>query len=125
MRFLTTFTALSGLALTAPAQAQSLSPQAGSNEPTVSYAQSTQKPAQKPTRVEVVELKDLPQSAQNQVNSIVETMPQEDVQKLRQSIDALPEAAEALKAKGINSSHVVVATVNDEGILVLITKSAT
>jgi len=121
MRMLMTLTALSVMAFTASAQAQSQSqvPQRGPDQTTTSGTRS----APKLTKIEVVEFNDLPAGAKSQVDSIVANMKQEDVQKLRQSIDAIPEAAEALKAKGVNSSHVVVASLDEKGTLILITKS--
>jgi hypothetical protein len=46
-----------------------------------------------------------------------------DIQELRASIDALPEAASAFKAKGLSSSHVVAVNVAD-GVLTLFAKKA-
>jgi hypothetical protein len=45
------------------------------------------------------------------------------LQSLRKSIDATPEAASALKAKGLNSSHVVAINIAD-GVLTMFAKTA-
>jgi hypothetical protein len=45
------------------------------------------------------------------------------MQSLRKSIDATPDAASALKAKGLSSSQVVAINIV-EGVLTLITKTA-
>jgi hypothetical protein len=45
------------------------------------------------------------------------------MQSLRKSIDAVPEAASALKAKGLSSSQVVAINIAD-GVLTLFTKTA-
>jgi hypothetical protein len=45
------------------------------------------------------------------------------MQSLRKSIDANPEVAAAVKAKGLNSSHVVAINVAD-GVLTMFTKTA-
>jgi hypothetical protein len=45
------------------------------------------------------------------------------MQSLRKSIDATPEAASALKAKGLNSSHVIAINVAD-GVLTMFTRTA-
>ncbi len=47
----------------------------------------------------------------------------EDMQSLRKSIDATPEAASALKAKGLSSSQVVAINIAD-GVLTLFAKTA-
>jgi hypothetical protein len=115
-----TLTALSILAFTATAQAQSPAPQRGPDE---APASDTQAPMPRLTKVEIVEFTELPVRAQNQVDAVIATMKQEDLQKLHQSIDAIPEASQALKAKGVNTSQVVVASLDEQGTLTLITKS--
>jgi hypothetical protein len=45
------------------------------------------------------------------------------MQSLRASIDATPEAASALRAKGLSSSHVVAINIAD-GVLTLFAKTA-
>jgi len=47
----------------------------------------------------------------------------EDLQSLRKSIGATPEAASALKAKGLSSSHVVAINIAD-GVLTIFAKTA-
>ncbi|WP_090707626.1 MULTISPECIES: hypothetical protein [unclassified Beijerinckia] len=114
-----TLTALSVLAFAASAQAQSQVPQSRSEG---SAASDTSAP-QRFKKVQIVEFKDLPTNSQNQVDTVIATMQQDDLQKLHQSIDSIPAAAQALKAKGLSSSQVVVASLDDEGTLTLITKS--
>ena len=46
---------------------------------------------------------------------------EEDLQSLRKSIDATPEAASALKAKDLSSSHVVAINIAD-GVLTIFAK---
>jgi hypothetical protein len=48
---------------------------------------------------------------------------EEDMQSLRKSIDATPEAASALKAKGLSSSQVVAINIVD-GVLTLFARTA-
>ena len=48
---------------------------------------------------------------------------EEDLQSLRKSIDATPEAVSALKAKGLSSSHVVAINIAD-GVLTIFARTA-
>ena len=90
-------------------------------------SQSAQKPpAQSRTVIEsiqVVDVKDLKPEVRSQVDDIVAQTSEEDIQSLRKSIDATPEAASALKAKGLSSSQVVAISIAD-GVLTLFAKTA-
>jgi hypothetical protein len=119
MRIPMTLAALSVLAFTATAQAQSQVPQRGPDEAPASDARAVPQL----TKVEIVEFRDLPAGVQTQVDAMIASMEEQDMQKLHQSIDAIPEASEALKAKGVNTSQVVVASLDEKGTLTLITKS--
>src|SRR6266566_1965313 len=66
---------------------------------------------------------DLKPEVRSKVDDIVAQTSAEDIQSLRKSIDATPEAASALKAKGLSSSQVVAINIAD-GVLTLITKTA-
>jgi hypothetical protein len=57
------------------------------------------------------------------VDEIIAKTSDEDMQSLRKSIDATPEAASALKAKGLSSSQVVAINIAD-GVLTLFAKTA-
>jgi hypothetical protein len=118
MRILTTFAALAALAVALPAYAQSQSPRAQPREAAPPEAQS----GQHFKKVEVVDMKDLPPTTQTQVNAVIAKTNAEDLQSLRSSIDGIPQALTALKAKGLSSSQVVAANVDDNGTLTLITK---
>ena len=59
----------------------------------------------------------------SKVDDVVAQTSEEDMQSLRKSIDALPEAASALKAKGLSSSQVVAINIAD-GVLTLFAKTA-
>ena len=59
----------------------------------------------------------------SKVDEIVAQTSEEDMQSLRKSIDATPDAASALKAKGLSSSQVIAFNIA-EGVLTLITKTA-
>jgi 3-methyladenine DNA glycosylase AlkD len=57
------------------------------------------------------------------VDDVVAHTSDEDMQSLRKTIDATPEAASALKAKGLTSSQVVAINIVD-GVLTLFAKTA-
>ncbi len=91
-----------------------------------SQSEAQKQPAQSSTvirSIQVVDVKDLQPAVRSKVDEIVAQTSQEDVQSLRKSIDATPEAASALKAKGLSSSQVVAINIAD-GVLTLFTKSA-
>jgi hypothetical protein len=73
--------------------------------------------------IQVVDIKDLKPALRSKVDEVVAHTSQEDMQSLRSSIDATPEAADALKAKGLSSSQVVAINIFD-GILTLFAKTA-
>jgi hypothetical protein len=54
--------------------------------------------------IQVVDIKDLKPALRSKVDEVVARTSEEDMQSLRKSIDATPEAASALKAKGLSSS---------------------
>ena len=73
--------------------------------------------------IQVVDVKDLKPAVRSKVDDIVAHTKEEDMQSLRKSIDATPEATSALKAKGLSSSQVVAINIAD-GVLTLFTKTA-
>jgi 3-methyladenine DNA glycosylase AlkD len=73
--------------------------------------------------IQVVDIKDLKPAVRSKVDEVVAQTTEEDLQALRKSIDATPEAASALKAKGLSSSQVVAINIAD-GVLTLFTKTA-
>ncbi len=92
--------------------------------PSQSEAQTP--PAQSSTvirSIQVVDVKDLQPALRSKVDDVVAQTSEEDMQSLRKSIDATPEAASALKAKGLSSSQVVAINIAD-GVLTLFTKTA-
>ena len=89
-------------------------------------SQSKAPPAQSSTvirSIQVVDLKELQPAVRSKVDDVVAQTSEEDLQSLRKSIDATPEAASALKAKGLSSLQVVAINIAD-GVLTLITKTA-
>jgi hypothetical protein len=76
------------------------------------------------SEVAVVSLENLPKKAQEQVCAATIRMSDDQLRALRQSIDGLPAAAEALQARDLHPSDVLAAVVNGEGQLLLITAVA-
>jgi hypothetical protein len=71
----------------------------------------------------VVDVKDLKPAARSKVEDIAAHTSEQDMQGLRQSIDATPAAASALKARGLSSSQVVAINLAD-GVLTMYAKTA-
>ena len=100
-------------------------PALGQAQGTPSQSEAQKPPAQSSAvirSIQVVDVKDLQPAVRSKVDEIVAQTSEEDIQSLRKSIDATPEAASALKAKGLSSSHVVAINIAD-GVLTLITKT--
>ena len=117
MRILTASVIVAAIVLGTPAFVQA---QGTSSQP---QAQTQDQPSPGIRSILVVDVKDLKPAARSKVNDIVAHTSEQDMQALRQSIDATPEAASALKAKGLNSSHVVAINVAD-GVLTMFTRTA-
>jgi hypothetical protein len=92
-----------------PSQSQAQTPPAQSNK----LIQS----------VQVVDVKDLKPEVRSKVDDVVARTSEQDMQSLRKSIDATPEAASALKAQGLSSSQVVAINIAG-GVLTLFAKTA-
>ncbi|MGX5734569.1 hypothetical protein [Bosea thiooxidans] len=105
------------------ANAQSPSP--GQN-PASPPATSPQAPKAAPAikSVNVVELSELPEATKTQVNELVAKRTAEDNQRLQRAIEGAPMVKTAVEAKGFSSRDVLVAQLNDEGELIVITKRA-
>src|SRR5258705_4343797 len=118
MRICTASVIIAAVSLGTPAFVQA------QGAPSQSEAQTP--PAQSSTvirSVQVVDVKDLKPEVRSKVDEIVAQTSEEDMQSLRKSVDATPEAASALKAKGLSSSQVVAASIAD-GVLTLFAKTA-
>ena len=91
-----------------------------------SQSEAQKPPAQSSTvirGIQVVDVKDLQPAVRSKVDEIVAQTSEKDIQALRKSIDASPEVTAVLKAKGLNSSHVVAINVAD-AVLTMFTKTA-
>ncbi|MBX9908002.1 MAG: hypothetical protein K2Z25_04750 [Beijerinckiaceae bacterium] len=110
------FAALGAFGLQAPAIAQAPAP-APSEAP---------RPATPPaiTSVNVVDLDELPEATKAQVNQALASRTADDLQKLRNAVEAAPEIRSALEAKGLSSRDVIVAQVSQTGALTLVTKKS-
>ena len=73
--------------------------------------------------IQVVDVKDLKPEMRSKVDDVVARTSEQDMQSLRKSIDATPEAASALKAQGLSSSQVVAINITG-GVLTLFAKTA-
>jgi hypothetical protein len=118
MRIFTASVIIAAVSLGTPAfvQAQGAPPQPEAQTP----------PAQSSSvirSIQVVDIKDLKPAVRSKVDEVVAQTTEEDLQALRKSIDATPEAASALKAKGLSSSQVVAINIAD-GVLTMFAKTA-
>jgi hypothetical protein len=107
------------LGMPALVQAQGGSPQPQAQESPASSAQSNAVIR----AVQIVDIKQLQPEVRAKVDEIVAQTSEEEFKSLRKSIDEIPETASALKAKGLNSSHVVAINIAD-GVLTMIAKIA-
>ncbi len=109
--------AIAVLSLGAPAfaQAQGAQPKAQAQTPS---DQSTVIRS-----IQVVNIKDLKPEVRSKVENVAAQTSEDDLRSLRSSIDATPEAASALKAKGLSSAQVVAINITD-GVLTLFARTA-
>ena len=117
MRISTASVIIALLSLAAPAFAQ-----AQEAQPKV----QAQTPSDQSTvirSIQVVNIKDLKPEVRSKVENLAAQTSEDDLRSLRNSIDATPEAASALKAKGLSSSQVVAINITD-GVLTLFAKTA-
>jgi Spy/CpxP family protein refolding chaperone len=120
MRIFTASAIAAALALGTPAfvqaQAQRTPPQSEAQTPPA-------QPEKLIKSVQIVNVKDLKPEIRSKVDDVVARTSEEDMQSLRKSIDATPEAASALKAEGLSSSQVVAINIAG-GVLTLFAKTA-
>jgi Spy/CpxP family protein refolding chaperone len=118
MRIFTASVMIAALSLGTPAfvQAQGAAPPPQAQEPAAKSSPVIR-------TIQVVDIKQLQPEVRAKVDEIVAQTSEEDLQSLRKSIDATPEAASALKAKGLSSSQIVAINIAD-GVLTMIAKTA-
>ena len=73
--------------------------------------------------IQVVDVQELKGDVRSQVDDLVAHTKQEQMNSLRKTIEATPEAMSALKAKGRNSAQVVAVNIDQDGVLTLFTKA--
>ena len=135
MRMITILAASATLAFAMATGAQAQSTQAPAQDPAQPPATApAQPPAAAPeapssgapniTSVSVVDIEELPEATQEQVNQVVSQRGEADLERLRTSIDGMPQLKSALEAKGVTSAQVIAASMGADGALTLITKKA-
>jgi len=75
--------------------------------------------------IQVVDVEELNADVRSKVDALVASSKQEDIKSLHDSIDAIPQAVSALKAKGRVTAQVVAINVDKDGVLTMFTKKAT
>ncbi|WP_066475998.1 hypothetical protein [Bosea sp. WAO] len=87
-------------------------------------AAAPQAPSTAPTirAITVVEIDELPEATRAQVNQLVATRTANELQQLQKAIESAPAVKSAIEAKGFSTRDVVMAEVNDEGELTVVTR---
>lgn len=124
MRKMITLTAIAAAAFATVAQAQ----QQPTTPPSpAAPAQAAPSPTSPPVSapaiqsINILDMEQLPQETQKKVNDVVAEGGETNLKRLRDSVDATPQATAALKDKGLSSHNVLVASLSEDGVLTLIT----
>jgi hypothetical protein len=117
MRIVTTSVIVATMVLGTPAFVQA------QGTPSQPEAQTPSQSSPGIRSIMVIDVKDLKPAARSKVEDIVAHTSEQDMQALRQSIDATPAAASALKARGLSSAQVVAINLAD-GVLTMYAKAA-
>lgn len=72
--------------------------------------------------ISVVDFTELPAETQGQVDKLSKERGEEELVKLRSTLDSVPQISSALKEKGFTSADVVVASLSPNGALTLVTR---
>lgn len=123
MRMIILAATLATIGLAGPGVAQSPSqPSPGAQPP----AAAPQAPAGAPSikSVNVIDIEELPEATRTQVNELLSRRSAGEAQQLQTAIEGVPAAKAAVEAKGFTARDVVIAQVNDEGELTIVTKRA-
>jgi Spy/CpxP family protein refolding chaperone len=118
MRIFTATAIIAALALGTPAFVQAQAQRTPAQSEAQTPAAQSNKLIQS---VQIVDVKDLKPEMRSKVEDVVARTSEEDMQSLRKSIDATPEAESALKAKGLSSSQVVAINIAG-GVLTMFAK---
>ncbi|SEF11886.1 hypothetical protein SAMN05444161_8647 [Rhizobiales bacterium GAS191] len=119
MRTLATLAACAAIGLILPVCAQ---PQVAANSSIM--MPSGGEPDRAFSTVVVAEFDSLPKLVREQVNAAASQRRNDELELLRRSIDTIPEASAALKAKGKSAAEVIAAAVDDDGALLLVTTTS-
>lgn len=121
MRMITIAVASAATILAGAAYAQAPSPERPAVKPPAS---SQEAPASTPTitSLKVVEIDELPEASKAQVNQLVATRTADELEKLRQAVEKAPAVKSAVEAKGFSARDVVLAQVDNEGELTIVTR---
>lgn len=123
MRKTALLAAAGSLVLAGAAHAQAPSaPASGTPPAAASSAPQAQSATPQIKKVDVIDMTELPEATQTQVNALVAKTGEAEIANLRKSVDAVPQAKQALQAKGAEASHVVAARMSPDGTLTLVTK---
>jgi uncharacterized membrane protein YcaP (DUF421 family) len=80
--------------------------------------------AKRVRNVKIVDIASLSPGAQSQIAIELARISDEELTTLRRTVDALPPASSALREKGLDTSKVVAAALDDDGTLTLVTKTS-
>ncbi|HEY5797169.1 MAG TPA: hypothetical protein VIU82_19345, partial [Bosea sp. (in: a-proteobacteria)] len=116
MRMIMLAAVSAALILAGPANAQAPSAQPA---PPAASPQAPATPAIK--KVSVVALDELSEETKNQVNQLVAARTPDQLQRLQQALEGAPVAKSALEAMGFSSRDVLIAQIDDEGELTIVT----
>ena len=126
MRFTIIAAAAAALSLSAIGAASAQTEPQGASRPAQAQpgGQPSQGQQQAPMvrSVNVVDISELPAETRPQIDAAAAKTTKENLQGLRSSIDKSPEITKALAAKGAKSSDVIVANLDQQGLLTLVTK---
>lgn len=75
--------------------------------------------------IQVVDVDELKPDVRSKVDAIVANTKQDEIKSLHDTIDAIPQAVSALKAKGRVTAQVVAINVDKDGVLTMFTKKTT
>ena len=123
MRILTLSTAVVLLLAGSPFAMAQTSPAPSQSQTSQSQTESQEGLAIR--SIQVVDVEELNADVRSKVDALVASSKQEDIKSLHDSIDAIPQAVSALKAKGRVTAQVVAINVDKDGVLTMFTKKAT
>jgi hypothetical protein len=123
MRILTLSTAVALLLAGSPFAIAQTSPAPSQSQTSQSQTESREGLAIR--SIQVVDVEELNADVRSKVDALVASSKQEDIKSLHDSIDAIPQAVSALKAKGRVTAQVVAINVDKDGVLTMFTKKAT